>query len=127
MSRPKIGDLEVFAAVKVVAGEGEQVALLFQGPVLILYTKPTPVGMAIPRDLLRVQVLNKGVTIHPGPTGLIGGIIAALANVILRNRQVGEARLKVWPTAGGEYELFGSPDQVELIVAVFKEHKVPFV
>lgn len=125
MARPTIGGAEVVAGFKVETPTGEVVALLIQGPILAIFTEPDRVIMQLPDGISRATLISKGVTIHPGPTGLIGGLVAGLANLAMRDRPGAQGSVRIWPKVGGEWVLRGEPTQVEILMAAFKQYGVP--
>lgn len=121
MGRTVIGGLEVFAAFKVTLNGIEEIGFLMQGPALVVAAKPTPIVLGLPDDIVRAEVTAEGGSIHPGPTGLIGGIVAGLLNYAFRNSSGMEGSVRVWPRNREELVFRGDAKNISILEDAFKK------
>lgn len=126
MGKVTIGGYQVYGGLMYDTPGGEVPALLMDGPSIIISTKPVT-GLGLPQDVIRVEVLSTGLTLHPGPTGLLGGLLAGLAQIAMNRGKGSHGSLRVVSREGPEYVLRGQPDQLEIFIATFKKVGVPLV
>jgi hypothetical protein len=64
----------------------------------------------IETEVLSVHVESRGVVIHPGPTGALGGLVAGIVNIGMDKQGVGQARFSLNLKNGRTLNFRAAPD-----------------
>lgn len=122
MARPnKIGGLEIVMRFTLLEGDREQAAGLFQsGEIAIARSEDEVELINLHEHVDRLVVETRGIVIHGGPTGCLGGLVAGLANLAMSSKGLAQGKFRVVLKAGGERRFRIDPDDLRALLKAVK-------